>query len=76
MHNGAIGRFLRVKRVLGQKLSKDVYYAIEGTTDTEHAFALFLDILGEDRTKENVSLEKVTQAFMYVFTLSFINLNQ
>jgi len=64
MHNGAIARFLRIKRILGQKLSKEVFYAIEGTTDSEYAFSLFLDILGEERLKENVSLEKVTQAFM------------
>jgi len=64
MHNGAIGRFLRVKRILGQKLSKEVYYAIEGTTDTEHAFALILDMLGADRDNPNISLKKITDAFI------------
>jgi len=64
MHNGAIGRFLRVKRVLGQKLSKEVYYSIDGTTDSEHAFALLLDILGNDRDKPDLPLETITQAFI------------
>jgi len=64
MHNGAVARFLRVKRKLGQKLSKEVYYAIEGTTDTEYVFALFLDILGQDRETQDVSIEKITDAFV------------
>jgi len=64
MHNGAVGRFLRVKRKLGQKLSKEVYYAIDGTTDTEHIFALLLDLLGSERDNPDVSLDKITDAFI------------
>jgi len=64
MHNGAVARFLRVKRKLGQKLSKEVYYTIEGTTDTEYVFSLLLDILGQDRELQDVPLEKITDAFV------------
>jgi glutamine amidotransferase len=45
MHNGIIGDFHDIKRTLRREL-KDVYYhAVHGTTDSEHAFALFLSHL-------------------------------
>lgn len=43
MHNGGIAGFPRVKRRLAASLSDEVYNAIEGTSDSEHAFAMFLD---------------------------------
>jgi predicted glutamine amidotransferase len=43
MHNGAIGEFLKIKRRLQTMLSDAAWATIEGTTDSEHAFALFLD---------------------------------
>ncbi|MGH2568813.1 MAG: class II glutamine amidotransferase [Bacteroidota bacterium] len=45
MHNGQIGGFPIVKRKLINLLSEERYQMILGTTDTEHAFALFLDYL-------------------------------
>lgn len=45
MHNGGIAGFGRIKRQLRESLSDEVYGAIEGTTDSEHAFGLFLDRL-------------------------------
>lgn len=45
MHNGGIAGFNRVKRPLRRILSDETYGMIQGSTDTEHAFALFLDIL-------------------------------
>jgi predicted glutamine amidotransferase len=41
-HNGQIGGFMFVKRKLINQLSDERYRAIQGTTDTEHAFAIFL----------------------------------
>ena len=46
MHNGAIRDFRRIKRRLRASLPDDLYHAIEGTTDSEHAFAVFLNLLG------------------------------
>jgi len=43
MHNCAVADFRRVKRRLRESLSDTTYDAIEGTTDSEHAFAVFLD---------------------------------
>lgn len=43
MHNGEIGGFAKIKRRLRDRLSDERYNWIQGTTDSEHLFALFLD---------------------------------
>jgi glutamine amidotransferase len=45
MHNGHIGGFGQIKRELRDHLSDEFYNYIQGTTDSEHAFALFLNEL-------------------------------
>ena len=47
MHNGATAEFPKLKRRLRASLSDQIYNAIEGTSDSEHAFALFLNHLLE-----------------------------
>lgn len=47
MHNGLIRDFWRIKRRLRASLPDHLYHMIEGTTDSEHAFAVFLDLLGD-----------------------------
>jgi len=47
MHNGMVRSFARVRRRLQQSLGDWAFESIEGTTDSEHAFALFLDEVGE-----------------------------
>lgn len=46
MHNGKVAEFKKIKRKLRSSLSEDVYHWIKGTTDSEHSFAVFLDMLG------------------------------
>lgn len=46
MHNGVLGNFRRFKRRLQNRLSEAAWEAIEGSTDSEHAFALFIDQAG------------------------------
>jgi glutamine amidotransferase len=46
MHNGDIGGFARVRRPLLAGLTDRSFEAIKGNTDSEHAFALFLDEAG------------------------------
>jgi len=46
MHNGRIARFSSIKRTLRRALSDEFYEFIQGTTDSEHVFALFLNNLG------------------------------
>lgn len=45
MHNGCIAGFKQIKRALQQQLRDDVFALIEGTTDSEHAFALLMNQL-------------------------------
>ena len=47
MHNGFVSQFRLIKRRLRESLSDPFYDIIEGTTDAEHAFALFLENLGD-----------------------------
>lgn len=46
MHNGGVAGFHQIKRPLRESLKDEFYEMIQGTTDSEHAFALFLNILG------------------------------
>lgn len=45
MHNGLVSGFQSIKRRLREGLTDEFYEMIEGTTDSEHAFALFLNSL-------------------------------
>jgi predicted glutamine amidotransferase len=45
MHNGAVANFERIKRRLRESLKDEFYNMVMGTTDSEHAFALFLNCL-------------------------------
>jgi glutamine amidotransferase len=45
MHNGVIAGFHHIKRHLRESLKDEFYEMIQGTTDSEHAFALFLNCL-------------------------------
>jgi ergothioneine biosynthesis protein EgtC len=49
MQNGWIPDFRNIHRRLRNRLSDEYYDMIEGTTDTEHAFALFLHRLRKHR---------------------------
>ncbi|KAI1847199.1 hypothetical protein JX265_011874 [Neoarthrinium moseri] len=45
MHNGGLGGWSYIKRRLGEKLTDKWYLFVQGGTDSEWAFALFLDRL-------------------------------
>eukprot|EP00474_Spongospora_subterranea_P009154 CRZ09612.1 hypothetical protein [Spongospora subterranea] len=45
MHNGHIAEFSKLKRKLVASLGDKAFQIIEGTTDSEHCFAVFLDEL-------------------------------
>jgi len=45
MHNGFISGFPLIKRRLQQSLPDELFHMITGSTDSEHAFALFLSLL-------------------------------
>lgn len=48
MHNGSIGAFPKIRRALLASLSDEAFSIIEGTTDTEHLFALLVDEILKD----------------------------
>ncbi|KZV63308.1 N-terminal nucleophile aminohydrolase [Peniophora sp. CONT] len=45
MHNGSIEDFPRIKRKLQALLPDDIFNVVQGNTDSEHCFALFLSKL-------------------------------
>ena len=47
MHNGEVASFARIKRRLRRSLPDRLYESLRGSTDSEHAFAVFLDRLGD-----------------------------
>ncbi|MCL4704960.1 class II glutamine amidotransferase [bacterium] len=53
MHNGNIGGFKVIKRSLRQRLSDELYEWIQGQTDSEHFFALFLNNLLKRKRTDN-----------------------
>lgn len=59
MHNGTVEGFNRIKRRVQQSLPDHLYHAIQGTTDSEHAFAVFLNLLGD--TERSVSAREIGQ---------------
>jgi ergothioneine biosynthesis protein EgtC len=60
MHNGEVGGFSSVRRPLLGMLSDDAFHAIEGSTDSEHVFALFLDRLRRSQSED--PLERMAEA--------------
>lgn len=64
MHNGVVGSFAAARRALLRRLSDEAFHSIQGTTDSEHAFALFLDHFreceGDDPTEALVTAMQKT----------------
>lgn len=52
MHNGDIEGFHKIKREMVRHLPDNIYANIEGLTDSEHLFALFLHQLEKQRVKD------------------------
>jgi glutamine amidotransferase len=62
MHNGLVSEFRRIKRRLRASLPDAIYNHIEGTTDSEHAFGLFLNALGD--TERICSASEMAEAMV------------
>src|SRR5688500_11962632 len=53
MHNGMVQGFKKMRRALLRELKDEAYDAIQGSTDSEHLFGLFLNNLrSEEHTSE------------------------
>lgn len=55
MHNGTVKGFRVIRRPLQQSLADWAFESIQGTTDSEHAFALFLDAVGEPEARKTTA---------------------
>jgi glutamine amidotransferase len=55
MHNGTIQGFWQIRRRLRASLPDRFYNAIEGTTDSEHAFAVFLNLLTDTESQHSAN---------------------
>lgn len=62
MHNGWIPDFKKIHRRLRNRLSDEYYDMIEGTTDSEYAFALFLHRLRKHRNDYELDTLRHTMA--------------
>ncbi|CAF1038306.1 unnamed protein product [Adineta ricciae] len=63
MHNGVVANFSQIKVKLLSRLSAKAYDNIFGTTDTEHAAALFFTHLGDDWEAE-LSIKQLKEAMI------------
>lgn len=45
MHNGTVFGFEKIRRLLRRELSDEAYDLINGNTDSEHIFAIFVDLI-------------------------------
>ena len=62
MHNGDVAGFHEIRRTLRASLSDRSYELIEGSTDSEHAFAVFLDAL--DAVSDDAPTERMASALV------------
>jgi glutamine amidotransferase len=53
MHNGGIGCFKQIKRRLAMSLNEQWFTLVQGSTDSEWAFATFLDCLDKTGVSPN-----------------------
>ncbi|KAL1929683.1 hypothetical protein VTP01DRAFT_1821 [Rhizomucor pusillus] len=63
MHNGGIAQFNKIKRKLQSSLPEELYLFVEGNTDSEWAFALFLSFL-EDPKAERFKYQELKDAML------------
>jgi len=61
MHNGTVFGFEKIRRLLRRGLSDEAYDLIKGNTDTEHIFALFIDLI---KSIENPTAGQLAKALM------------
>lgn len=62
MHNGSIGSHEAVIQALREDLDEDLYFSIQGSTDSEHVFAVVRQLLGDEA--EDPSPEQLGQALV------------
>lgn len=70
MHNGDIPRFVKIKRHLRRLLEDDIYNWVKGDTDSEHVFALFLQLAKQrDLSQLSVVASTLQETFAIIADL-------
>jgi len=64
MHNGRVGSFNKIRRAIEQELSEKAYQMIQGSTDSEYAFALFIHYLHTVEIKTNYEVSDYLHALV------------
>ncbi|KAF9199189.1 hypothetical protein BGZ49_010721, partial [Haplosporangium sp. Z 27] len=64
MHHGMISDFHLIKRKVQESLSDDLYLSVNGNTDSEWAFAVFLSHLESPRQAEPFSHSELQEAML------------
>ncbi len=68
MQNGGINEFGKIKRKLINRLDDDIFQWIDGQTDTQYIFALFMTIAGEmKKVKDKLSFDDVSICLSQTF---------
>ena len=70
MHNGGIGEFQKIKRLILNSISDELYELLTGTTDSEHCFLLFLQILFDLCKEPSITREEENDRIKNPTTLS------
>lgn len=67
MQNGAIEDFDHIKRLMVQRLNEDAFLWIQGQTDTQYIFALFMTIVSEFRKTHELTLDDIVICLRQTF---------
>ena len=68
MQNGGIQDFLKIKRRLINRLDEEIFQWIQGQTDTQYIFALFLTLLKETKKgKTSLTLDEISHCLSRTF---------
>jgi len=64
MHNGSVPRWCSLKKVLIAYMAQECYAMVEGTTDSEHFGALFVDCLPDKNPNTDHSIDELRKAML------------
>jgi glutamine amidotransferase len=68
MHNGGVGGFQVLKKKFIALLDESIYQQVEGTTDTEHLFALIMTYFNRSESSHWSWCERMEQAVKQAFS--------
>jgi glutamine amidotransferase len=67
MQNGGIKDFNKIKRTLANRLNEEAFEWVQGQTDTQYIFALFMTIVDEWQNHRKLAIEDMKACFSQTF---------